>query len=131
MAPTPPVEAARVGPARAASRRPRRLTLVYARWCPHCVPTSTERAPELAKRLGVSLRLLDIDRPDEEAIADRLVRDHGDWTDDYLIPQVFLEWDGGEVIHLLTGVPGSIRGTEAAWDRLLEAAADLRNPVPR
>jgi hypothetical protein len=99
--------------------RPVRLTLVYATWCPHCVPASTERAPRLARMWKVPLRSLDIDRPDEEAIADELVREHGDWTEDYLIPQVFVEWDDGRITHLLTGVPGSIAGTIALWDRIL------------
>ncbi|MCI4357575.1 MAG: hypothetical protein L3J95_04305 [Thermoplasmata archaeon] len=101
------------------SPKPARLTLVYATWCPHCVPVSTDRAPLLARRWKVPLRLLDIDRPDEEAIADELVRDHGDWTEDYLIPQVLLEWEDGRVTHLLTGVPGDVSGTVSLWDRLL------------
>jgi hypothetical protein len=104
------------------SPKPARLTLVYADWCPHCVPPSTERAPRLARRLKVPLRLLNIDQPEEEAIADELVREHGDWTEDYLIPQAFLEWDDGRVTHLLTGVPGPVSGTIAKWDRLLEPA---------
>ena len=100
---------------------PVRLDLVYAQWCPHCVPASTNRAPSLARRLHVPLRELDIDRPDDEAIADRLVREHGDWSEDYLIPQVFLEWDDGRVTHLLTGVPGPVSGTIAEWERLLNS----------
>ena len=100
--------------------RPVRLDLVYADWCPHCYPLSTERAPVLAARLGVTLRSLDIDRPELERVADALVLEHGDWTPDYLIPQLFLEWDDGRVDHLLTGVPGSLDGTRRAWDRLFE-----------
>ena len=96
--------------------RPTRLDLVLAHWCPHCDPISTERAPPLARELEVPLRSLDIDRPEEERIADALVRDHGDWTEDYLIPQVFLEWSDGRIEHLLTGVPGSLEGTKAAWE---------------
>jgi hypothetical protein len=101
------------------SPKPVRLTLVYATWCPHCVPVSTERAPRLSSRWGVPLRLLDIDRPAQEAIADELVKDHGDWTEDYLIPQAFLEWADGRVTHLLTGVPGDVSGTISLWDRRL------------
>lgn len=99
--------------------QPVRLSLVYAKWCPHCVPVSTAPAPRLARRLGVPLRLLDIDDPAEERIADALVREHGDWTEDYLIPQLFVEWADGRVTHLLTGVPGPVEGTRARWERLL------------
>jgi len=95
-----------------------------ATWCPHCVPVSTEAAPELARRLGVPLRVLDIDRRPEEIEADALVRDHGDWTEDYLIPQVFLTWSDGRVEHLLTGVPGPTSGTRARWEELFRRWPD-------
>ncbi len=98
---------------------PKRLDLVYAVWCPHCVPISTDRAPRLAKQWGVPLRLLDIDQPELERIADGLVETHGDWIPDYLIPQVFLEWSDGRIDHLLTGTPGSLEGTTRSWERLL------------
>lgn len=114
--------------ARMARRIPQRLSLVYAGWCPHCVPISTERLPRLAARLSVPSRPLDIDLPAEEVLADELVRRHGDWTEDYLIPQLFLEWSDGTVDHLLTGVPGSVEGTRRAWERLLsdEGIAEIR-----
>jgi hypothetical protein len=99
--------------------RPTRLNLVIATWCPHCVPLSTKAAPRLADALHVPLRVLDVDEPPEERIADRLVLDHGDWSADYLVPQVFLEWSDGHVEHLLTGTPGSTEGTQRSWDRLL------------
>jgi glutaredoxin len=90
-----------------------------AKWCPHCVPVSTDPAPELARRIGVPLRILDIDQREEELAADELVRDHGDWTEDYLIPQLFLTFSDGRVEHLLTGVPGPTEGTRALWTALL------------
>jgi len=106
-------------------RSPARLTLVFAHWCPHCDPVSLEYAPRLARRLGVPLRLLDLDRPAEERLADDLVREHGGWTEDYLIPQLFLEWTDSSVTHLLTGIPGDPdRGTRAEWQRLLEQSPD-------
>ncbi len=110
--------------------RPSRLDLVMATWCPHCEPLSRDRAQRLSRRLGVPLRVLDIDRPEEERVADALVRDHGDWSADYLIPQVFLEWSDGRVSHLLTGVPGATAGTARAWDLLLEKAASLGKRGP-
>ena len=100
--------------------RPTRLDLVFATWCPHCVPVSTVAAQHLATKLRVPLRSLDIDDRPQEEIADRLVRDHGDWTEDYLIPQVFLEWSDGRVEHLLTGVPGPTDGTLVEWRRVYE-----------
>jgi thiol-disulfide isomerase/thioredoxin len=109
------------GESKMAKIRPVRLTLVEASWCPHCVPLSTERAPGLAKRLGVPLRLLDIDVPPEEAEADRLVHDHGRWDDDYVIPQLFLEWSDGTAEAILIadrGSPTSV--TRGMWEKLLE-----------
>ncbi|MCI4330838.1 MAG: hypothetical protein L3K19_03190 [Thermoplasmata archaeon] len=99
--------------------KPVRLDLVYADWCPHSTPMSTERAPLLAKKLEVPLRLLDIDVREQERLADHLVEAHGDWTEDYLIPQVFLEWSNGRIQHLLTGTPGSLASTRASWTKLL------------
>ena len=99
---------------------PARLTIVLADWCPHCVPLSDEKTRELGARLGVPVRRLDIDDAQQEREADVLVRDHGDWSADYLIPQVFLEWSDGRVEHLLTGVPGPISGTGRAWEAVLQ-----------
>lgn len=101
--------------------RPIALDLVMAEWCPHCAPLSLELGQQLAAKLGVPLRILDIDVPEQERQADALVEAHGDWTPDYLIPQVFLERADGSIEHLLTGVPGPISGTRRAWERLLTA----------
>lgn len=101
--------------------RPTRLDLVMAEWCPHCAPLSVDLAGQLAAKLAVPLRILDIDVPAEERIADALVQAHGDWTPDYLIPQVFLERSDGTIEHLLTGVPGPTSGTRRAWEQVLAA----------
>ena len=101
------------------STRPRRLTVVLAQWCPHCVPLSVRYGRRLATRLGIPLRILDIDRRAQEKVADRLVRDHGDAAPDYLIPQVFLEWSGGQIQPLLTGFSEQVPRTEQAWRDLL------------
>lgn len=101
--------------------RPARLTIVLADWCPHCVPLSEEKTAELARRLGVPVRRLDIDDPAEERAADALVKGHGDWSPDYLIPQVFLEWTNGRVDHILTGFPEGISRTSRAWDELFRS----------
>ncbi len=105
-----------------ASRAPRRLTIVLAQWCPHCVPLSVKNGRLLAKGLGIPLRLLDIDRKDQGKEADRYVRRYGDAAPDYLIPQVFLEWSDGTVEHLLTGFSEQVARTAAAWRSLLSSA---------
>jgi len=95
-----------------------RITVVLAEWCPHCVPLSLEKAGQMAKQLGVELRVLDIDDPEQEKIADSLVKDYGDQADDYLIPQVFFEEDGN-VKHVFTGFSEGVDVTEARWDDFL------------
>ncbi len=102
--------------------RPERVTIVLARWCPHCVPLSVTNGQRLARRLRVPLRILDIDRRTQERAADRLVAAHGDASPDYLIPQVFLEWSGGRVQHLLTGFSEQVPRTARAWRDLLSSA---------
>ncbi len=104
------------------SRRPRRVTIVLAQWCPHCVPLSVRNGERIARKLGVPLRTLDIDRKDQGKEADRLVRQYGDRASDYLIPQVFLEWSDGTVQHLLTGFSEQVARTAAAWRDLLGSA---------
>jgi len=115
-------------PTRKPSSRPQRLTIVLAPWCPHCVPLSTRNGRTLAKRLRIPLRILDIDRRAQEKVADRLVRDHGDPSPDYLIPQVFLEWSDGRVDHLLTGFSEQVPRTARAWKDLF--ASDWIRSLP-
>jgi hypothetical protein len=100
---------------------PWRLSIVLADWCPHCVPLSEEKVRELGERLGIPVRRLDIDDAAEEREADALVKAHGDWSPDYLIPQVFLEWSDGHVEHLLTGFPEGVPRTRRAWDDLFQS----------
>lgn len=94
------------------------IHVVYAEWCPHCVPTVVEPLKERAKELGVRCVLHDIDTEDV-GVADDLVRKHGDWTPDYLVPQVFLEYGGGRVEHVLTGDPRGVSLTKKALEELL------------
>ncbi len=100
---------------------PRRLTIVLAQWCPHCVPLSVKEGRSLARRLRVPLRILDIDRRGQLPAADRIVRKHGDDSPDYLIPQVFLEWTDGTVQPLLTGFSEQVSRTARAWHDLLRS----------
>jgi glutaredoxin len=103
-------------------RRPRRLSIVLAQWCPHCVPLSVKNGQRLARELGIPFRTLDIDRKDQGREADRYVRRYGDAAPDYLIPQVFLEWSDGTVQHLLTGFSERVSRTSEAWRSLLSSA---------
>jgi len=101
--------------------RVRRITIVLAHWCPHCVPLSLEKAQRVAKDLDIPLRVLDIDVPEQERVADRLVEEYGDYVEDYIIPQVFLEYDEERVKHLFTGFSEGVPVTEARWADLLES----------
>ncbi len=106
-------------PSRKPPPEPRRLTIVLAQWCSHCVPLSIRNGKRLATRLKVPLRTLDIDRGRQATLADRMVKAYGDASPDYLIPQVFLEWSDGRVDHLLTGFSEQAPRTAQAWRDLL------------
>jgi hypothetical protein len=93
--------------------------VVYADWCPHCVPTTVGPVRQAAKQIGVPVVLYDIDTDDVEK-ADELVKKYGDWTPDYLIPQVFVETDDGKIEHVLTGNPRGIQYTRSAVEALLK-----------
>jgi len=97
----------------------RRITIVLADWCPHCVPLSLEIAKKISKELAIPLRILDIDDPEQESEADKLVEEYGDCCEDYLIPQVFLEDDEGAVRHVFTGFSEAVAVTEARWGDFL------------
>ncbi len=71
-----------------------------------------------AKELGVPCILHDIDTDDVKK-ADELVKKYGDWTPDYLIPQVFLETDDGKIGHVLTGDPRGVQFTGRMVEALL------------
>ena len=98
--------------------RVKAIYVVYANWCPHCVPTTVEPMRKLGQELGVPVRLLDIDTEDE-AEADELVRKYGDWDPDYTIPQVFVETDGGKIKHVLTGHREGLAFTRKAVEGLV------------
>ena len=98
----------------------RAIHVVYANWCPHCVPTTVEPLRKAAGELGVRYVPHDIDT-EEEKVADELVKRYGDWSPDYLIPQVFLEYEGGGVKHVLTGYPEGVGFTKRAVENLLKS----------
>ena len=70
----------------------------------------------MSEVLKVPLRLLDIDQPDALKIADDLVKKYGDDSDDYLIPQVFLEFPDGRTEHVFTGFSEDTALTRKHWD---------------
>jgi len=94
----------------------KRVSIVLAKWCPHCLPFSLHNAKRVAEDLGVPLQVLDIDDPNQLEVADRLVEECGDWSEDYLIPQVFVEYVDGRVSHVFTGFSEAVSGTEACWE---------------
>lgn len=102
------------------------IDVVYADWCPHCVPTTTEPMKKAAAALGVRIHLYNIDTADMVR-ADELVEKYGDWSPDYLIPQVFVEFDDGEIRHVLTGHPQGVSYTRKAVENLLKTPL-FKNP---
>lgn len=95
------------------------IHVVYASWCPHCVPATVEPVKEKAKELGVPCILYDIDDADASKKGDELVKRYGDWSVDYLIPQVFLEYDSGEIRHVFTGYSEDLEFTRRGIRNLL------------
>ncbi|MDG7008896.1 MAG: hypothetical protein JRN06_11805 [Nitrososphaerota archaeon] len=95
------------------------IHVVYANWCPHCVPTTVAPLRQRGAELGIPCRLYDIDTEEVKA-ADDLVKRFGDWTPDYVIPQVFLEYSGGKMRHVLTGNPRGVPLTRKAVEDLLD-----------
>ncbi len=97
------------------------IHVVHATWCPHCHPTTVEPMEEAAAGHGLKFFGYDIDKPEDERKADELVRKHGDWSEDYLIPQVFFETKDGRMIHVLTGYSESVELTRRAVSNLLKS----------
>lgn len=92
------------------------VKVVYATWCPHCVPTTVEPMKEVADELGAELDLLDIDKKGTEA--DDIVKKNGDWCEDYIVPQVFFEYSDGRIHHVFTGYSESVDFTRRAITNL-------------
>jgi hypothetical protein len=76
----------------------------------------------MSRDLGVPLLTLDIEIPEQLEAADRLVKEHGDWSEDYLIPQVFIEHEDGRVNHVLTGFSEAVSVTESSWKTLFSSS---------
>src|SRR5579872_2404779 len=96
--------------------KPSKISIVLATWCPHCVPLSLEMTKKMSADLGVPYRVLDIDEDDKVEIADDLVKNYGDDSVDYLIPQVFLQFPDGRVQHIFTGFSENTEVTRRHWN---------------
>ncbi len=97
------------------------MHIVHATWCPHCHPTTVEPLQKLASDLGMDFFSYDIDKLEEELKADELVAKYGDASEDYLIPQVFLEFSDGQIRHVLTGYSESVELTKKAVNNLTKS----------
>jgi len=99
----------------------KQILIVLAKWCPHCVPLSLDMTKKMANDLHVPYRVLDIDDPKDVKIADKLVMDYGDYTEDYLVPQVFGEFTDGTCKHFLTGFSEGTEFTKRGWENLFQS----------
>ena len=68
--------------------------------------------------MGIPCRLYDVDTEDV-AKTDELVKEHRDWSPDYLVPQIFLEYNDGSIEHVLTGNPRGVALTKKAVEELV------------
>ena len=96
------------------------IHVVYADWCPHCKPATVEPMKKAAEELNVPCLLHNIDT-DDVKVADELVKKYGDWSPDYLIPQVFFEFENNEIKHVLTGYSEGVPLTKRAVENLLSS----------
>lgn len=101
--------------------KPNQISIVLAQWCPHCVPLSLEMTKRMSQDLGVPYRVLDIDDPKNGKIGDDLVKNYGDDSVDYLIPQVFLEFQDGKVQHIFTGFSENTEVTRGHWEDMFSS----------
>jgi hypothetical protein len=85
---------------------------------------------KISEKLGITFFSYDVDVPEQERKADELVRKFGDWSEDYVVPQVFVEMSDGEMRHVLTGCSEGVDFTRRAVNNLLNgtlfAKADRR-----
>jgi len=75
---------------------------------------------KLALQLGIPINLYNIDTEDIKK-ADEMVRKYGDWSEDYIIPQVFFEFEDGKIKHVLTGYSEGVQYTKRAVENLLNS----------
>ena len=81
-----------------------------------------EPVKKKAVELGVTCNLYDIDDPEASKKADELVEKYGDWSHDYLIPQIFIEDNSGEIAHVFTGYSEDVELTRRGVNNLLNSS---------
>lgn len=94
------------------------VILVYSNWCPHCNPPALDAVKIMEKDLGAAVSLLDIDNRESEKKADEIVKKHGDWVEDYLIPQIFFK-SNGNIKHVFTGYSENVEITKEKLNTLI------------
>lgn len=70
----------------------------------------------MSEDLGVPYRVLDIDDQESSKVGDELVKKFGDDAVDYLIPQVFFQYQDGRVQHIFTGFSENTEVTRRHWE---------------
>jgi len=75
---------------------------------------------KVAAELNIPCVLHNIDT-DDVKVADELVEKYGDWSPDYLIPQVFLEYENRDFKHVLTGYSEGVPFTKRAVENLVKS----------
>lgn len=75
----------------------------------------------MSSDLQVPYRVLNVDNEEQAKIGDNLVAKYGDYVEDYLVPQVFLEFPDGKVQHIFTGFSEDTRITKRHWDDLFSS----------
>ena len=103
------------------------IHLVSSEGCAHCASTTMEPMREAALELGASFKAHDVETSEVKK-ADELVKKYGDWAPDYLVPQVFLEFEDGSFKHVLTGDPRGVAFTQHAVEEFLTSGyySDLK-----
>jgi len=96
------------------------IVVVHSKWCPFC-RTAVKIAGTLRREFEIALKLLDIDVREVEREADIYVKRHGDWSENYVIPQLFIEFEDGTVQHLFTGI-SDVKAARAKLKTILNLA---------
>ena len=80
-----------------------------------------------AKQIGVPCILYNVDDFHVSKKGDELVKRYGDWSEDYLVPQVFLEYENGDVKHIFTGNSEDIELTRNGLTNVLNSHLFRKN----
>jgi hypothetical protein len=98
-----------------------RITIVLARWCSHSIPLSIDAVKKIGNDLNIPVRILDIDNNKDEKIADELIKKNGNYSEDYRIPQVFLEYHKGDIKHIFIGSSQGVSESKKKWEEFFSS----------